>query len=509
VTIENLCWYDYAMHGYFPSIQYGFVRARQLEGTFPGDKQTGVWPITGRRISYGWGHPPEENWPYPLPDAVWPSIEPVGIDGDAKDYRYVPYKRVRSIDDCKRILLSGEPGVMVSLDISEKWANPPEGRIPAPSPMDLTFSTHIISLVSYDPQRDEFTFHNSWGNWGRNGYGEIAAETLAATWWEGWKYISEFDTDPTLKGAFPRPPRESIFEDADGSILHWLEILDEDDNRIAWASALETRTNLEIEELFVRPECRRSGRGGKLFQRLQEISLNRGLPRRIWISFPDAVPQNLKVIEKIAQPIGLSIQASGERWAPLVAAPIWQRRATPLKAYSYPENPPASPAQLLRIANEILQNPLFRELAIDAGGAIGTLALSIVGSFIYDALKSWLKPENGKKIKAKLGDFELETSEISPDEFIVLARSLMQARTEAEVRSKILEAGVTVTVINSFESRIYNPQTTPEPQPRVEPKHTPILEALSQSPAETAQHVTTPRDKKRRALKGRKHKKES
>lgn len=52
------------MHGYSPSIHYGFVRARQLEGTFPGDKQTGVWPITGRRISYGWGQPPEESWPY-------------------------------------------------------------------------------------------------------------------------------------------------------------------------------------------------------------------------------------------------------------------------------------------------------------------------------------------------------------------------------------------------------------------------------------------------------------
>ena len=163
-----------------PSLQYGFVRGRQLEGTFPGDKQTGVWPITGHRISYGWGQPPEENWPYPLPDAVWPSIEPTGIDCVAKEYRFVPYKRVRAIDDCKRILLSGEPGVMVSLDISEKWANPPQGRIPVPSPTDLTFSTHVILLVSYDRERDEFTFRNSWGNWGRKGYGDIAAETLAA-----------------------------------------------------------------------------------------------------------------------------------------------------------------------------------------------------------------------------------------------------------------------------------------------------------------------------------------
>jgi len=35
------------------SALYGFVRARPLEGTFPGDAATGVWPITALRIGYG------------------------------------------------------------------------------------------------------------------------------------------------------------------------------------------------------------------------------------------------------------------------------------------------------------------------------------------------------------------------------------------------------------------------------------------------------------------------
>jgi GNAT superfamily N-acetyltransferase len=479
-----------------PSVHYGFVRGRQLEGTFPGDRQSGVWPITAKRISYGWGMPPEENWPYSLPDAVWPLVEPIGIDVVAKEYRFVPYKRVRTIDDCKRILLSDGQEIKVSLDISEKWANPLEGRIPVPSPTDLTFSTHFITLVAYDRQRDEFTFHNPHARFGHNGYGVIAAETLATTWWEGWKHISEFEADPTLKGAFRRPPRESTFEDTDGSILHWLEILDENDNRVAWASALETQANLDIEELFVRPEYRRSGNGRQLFQRLQEIALSRGLPPRIWISFPDAVPGNLKLIEKLARPIGLSIQASGERWAPLVAAPIWQRRATPVKHFLYPEFPPATPAELLRMVSEILQNPLFQGVS-----------LGVVGNFIYDALKSWLKPQNGKKIKAKLGDLELETSEISPSEFIVLVRNLMQAKNEAELQSRILDAGVTLTVINNFETTIYNPPLAPEPQPRVEPKPTPLVDAPPQSLAETTQLVEVPQAQKARVSNRRKREK--
>lgn len=494
------------MHSNRPSLRYGFVRGRQLEGTFPGDRQTGIWPITGNRISYGWGMPPEEHWPYPPPDAPWPSIEPLGIDAVAKEHRFLPYKRVRTIDDCKRILLSREPGsVMISLDISEKWANPPEGRIPAPSPLDLIFSTHVISLDMYDRRRDEFTFHNSWANWGRTGYGDIAATTVATAWWEGWRWFSRFKADPTLKGAFPRPLRESTFKDTDGSFLHWLESLDEHDNRVAWASALETRTNLEIEELFVRPEYRRSGHGGKLLQRLQEISLSRGLPLRIWISFADAAPQNLVVIEKIARPIGLSIQASGERWAPLVAAPIWQRRATPLKTFSYPVNPPASPAEMLRIAHEILQNPMVREVATKASD----VGLSIVGCFIYDALKSWLKPQSGKKIEAKLGELVLKTSEISPGEFIVLARNLMQAKTEAEVQQKILQAGITLTVSNNYETKIYLPEPTPESHPKVEHKPPSVLDCPSQSSPEAAQQLAARRVQKTRVAKVRKRKKKS
>jgi hypothetical protein len=198
----------------------------------------------------------------------------------------------------------------------------------------------------------------------------------------------------------------------------------------------------------------------------------------------------------MARPIGLSIQASGERFAPLVAAPIWQRRATPLKTFSYPESPPAGPAELLRIAHEILHSPLFRELAV-----------GVVGSFIYDALKSWLKPQNGKKIKAKLGDLELETSEISPKDFIVLARSLAQAKTAADIQSKILDAGITVTVVNNSDTKIYNnPQRIPEPQTRVEPKPTPVLNAPPQAPAETAQQVAAPRAPKVLIPNRRKHK---
>jgi hypothetical protein len=132
------------------SIRYGFVRARQLEGTFPGDKATGTWPITGERISYGWGNPPEESWPY---SSDWPPEEPPDIDLIATKYRfYWPYRRVRTIEECK----SSRVPVGVSLETTDKWANPWHGHIPAPSASDIIVPTmhYVAAIVCFNSPFD-------------------------------------------------------------------------------------------------------------------------------------------------------------------------------------------------------------------------------------------------------------------------------------------------------------------------------------------------------------------
>jgi hypothetical protein len=60
----------------------------------------------------------------------------------------------------------------------------------------------------------------------------------------------------------------------------------------------------------------------------------------------------------------------------------------------------------------------------------------------------------------------------------------MQAKGEAEIQSKLLEAGLTVNVTNNFETKIYNPPLAPELQPRAESKNPPVRYALPRSPAE-------------------------
>ncbi len=184
------------MNNHTPSRRYGFVRSRQLEGTLPGDPGTGVRPITALRVQHGWGAPPEEAWP--RTGESWLPTEPPGVDSAAKEHRFGPYKRVRTIDECKRSLVS-VPSIMVSVDITEKWADPQGGRILAPSVNDIQLGTHTIALDAYDDLNNEFKFWNSWGeSWGDGGYGYISDEVLGKIWWEGWKFWPPFAAVPAV-----------------------------------------------------------------------------------------------------------------------------------------------------------------------------------------------------------------------------------------------------------------------------------------------------------------------
>jgi hypothetical protein len=169
---------------------------------------------------------------------------------------------------------------------------------------------------------------------------------------------------------------------------------------------------------------------------MHKMAEARCLPFRMWISSADTAPQNLKVIEKLIKPVGLSIQASGVRGAPLAASPVWYLSG-PVQKFPYPEQPPSSPSELVKLAHEIL---------------VG-LGTGVAATFLYDAIKSWLDPKSGKKIRARLGDLELETSEIDSNEFLKLLKDLQNVKEEAEIRSKILGAGITIRIIDSRKKK--------------------------------------------------------
>ena len=165
------------------SPQYAFIRGRQLEGTYPGDRGVGIWPVTVLRVGHGWDWVPEDRWPYDT--SIWPPVEPPGLDSIAKNYRLnTYYRRVRTDDDCKGVLQ--HMPVMTALQLTDEWYDAPQGRICSLRASALGTS-HTVLLIGYDDHKKEFSFQNSWGvQWGDRGFGYIAYDVFQATCIESW-----------------------------------------------------------------------------------------------------------------------------------------------------------------------------------------------------------------------------------------------------------------------------------------------------------------------------------
>ncbi len=267
------------------SPQFLFVRGRQLEGTYPGDRWTGIWPVTAMRVGHGWGSVPEERWPYDT--SVWPPIEPPGLDATAKDYRLSTYyRRTRTIDDCKRALLNMP--VMAALELTDEWYDAPQGRITSPQRSPLGTS-HTVLLVGYDDAKKEFIFQNSWGKtWGDRGFGYVAYDVFRATCIECW--TQQFAGDKVW--AEPKSGvsvRSWGLREITGVRVHGCEIVGLGEERRAWSYAVERDGALEVEELFVMPQFRRKGYGSYLLRTMGSAAVESQSFLRLWVSQPTSV----------------------------------------------------------------------------------------------------------------------------------------------------------------------------------------------------------------------------
>jgi hypothetical protein len=153
----------------------------------------------------------------------------------------------------------------------------------------------------------------------------------------------------------------------------------------------------------------------------------------LWLPFVDARGENLKVIEKIVAGSGLSPQRSGVRWSPLVLAPIWQVRPGTVQEINYPEEPPAGTSNFVRFVHEVREK----------------IASLPFGMAIAEALRTWLDPRNQRRIRVKLGDVEVETNQLSQEEFCKLLTFVIDLKAQDDIRSKVLAAGLEVRVIES------------------------------------------------------------
>jgi len=298
------------------SAQYAFIRGRQLEGTYPGDAMTGTWPITSNRVRRGWGAVPEEKWAYDT--SVWPPVEPPGLDQIAVKNPDFYYQRVRTLEECKAVMERLQSLVMVSLNISDKWYDAPRGRIPESASNDVPVGSHSVLVYGFSDSRQEFAFRNSWGvNWGEKGNGSIPYTVFETCWVEGWcSGLAACPMDGNPKsGVVER--RWGVHEHG-GGVLHCYEFVDSDAGRVAWTFFVERNGLVEVEELFVMPAFRRKGYAAKFVEMLADYARQCGTSLMVWVSHADTAVENMMVVEKLADRLGLKLSASPARWASYV-----------------------------------------------------------------------------------------------------------------------------------------------------------------------------------------------
>ena len=334
------------------SVLYGYVRSRQLEGTYNDDPKVGCWPITSLRVSRGWGDPDEERWPYDGSGKSWPPKEPAHIDHYAKANRIFAYKRILSIDECKRALFSHYP-VTVTVDITEAWFNTKNGEIPVPKTKDEIVGGHGFCVTGYDDPKQRLTFQNSWGvDWGDKGYGYLPYAYFESLMTEAWilvrpqeKEIAKYARSQKGKGGVemfwcvPLVLHEPEY-------LYGTEIRDpKSDDRKGWAFASEYDGFLNVEELFVKPKHRGKGYSKQLISVLKQLSKHLSVPLRFWVSHPDNNVANMKILKNLCARYGWRLSYSEVRWADYR---IGTDRVSPQKKAILGVNAVSTPKEIIR-----------------------------------------------------------------------------------------------------------------------------------------------------------------
>jgi GNAT superfamily N-acetyltransferase len=299
---------------------YGFVRSRELEGTFPGSPAQGVWITTHLRVCKGWGCAPEAAWPYPGPTDDWPPSEPPGIDEIAKAKRFPAYQRVRDVDEALCALAFWSPFEVALPIVTDAWHNAPQGNVPDPTSANFDTS-HAVCVTGYDKERRIFTFLNNWGStWGDHGKGSFSFSYFTRHMLEAWVPILDVQAHPHFEQGGVVELQWSCMQSTGAGDVRIIEILDTtNDEMIAWSFMVEKQDYLDIEELFVRPTYRRRGYGRRLVDLICEEAKAAGRPLRAWLPRVDASQTVSEAASAVLRRLGLRANRSRRTWAAWVA----------------------------------------------------------------------------------------------------------------------------------------------------------------------------------------------
>ncbi|HWB13029.1 MAG TPA: GNAT family N-acetyltransferase [Pirellulales bacterium] len=209
----------------------------------------------------------------------------------------------------------------VSFYLTADWAEPPGGVIPLPSAEDIVFERpHAGLLLSCLPDRRQFQIWLKWRDWSDEGRGFIPYEFFDLRVIECWViYGRPMDLRIFREKRIDSHHARWFAEDPDGHRLYGFDVRSPTSpERYAWAFVVERDGGLEVEELYVRPEHRRSGHGRWLAERVAQLAREKKMSLRLWVNFADCKEENEEnypAIVAVARRLGVRFQRCPVRWA--------------------------------------------------------------------------------------------------------------------------------------------------------------------------------------------------
>jgi hypothetical protein len=297
------------------SIQYGFVRTRELEGTMGKGPRHGAYLLSAMRVRAGWGELSDKRWPYD--GHTWPPLIPpeaADFDRIASFNRIEGYFAIRNNEEAKYCLAAGLP-FQVTVRTTNDWRNPPGGVIPLTLSRDpRTFGeNHCVLVTDYDDKRQQFTFLNSWDpSWGDGGVGYLPYSYVRYYMTEAWAAIPSRLSPPA-----PRPGLNGISiyqtETPSGFPIVQTSTFNESGVRTGWCFVVVRDGHLEVEDFFVRPDVVPIDPALKLAEGLISLRDQSALPIRVWLSHCDAELSYNPQIKHLIEGLELTSLPSKER----------------------------------------------------------------------------------------------------------------------------------------------------------------------------------------------------
>ncbi len=162
--------------------QYVYDEGRILEGV-PLSEDRGMVIADGVQIAVTTGLPDESAWPYSAPGSVTPPPASVTQVAHHKvDLEFACPDRLTMLASIAQGF-----GVVGGIDCFSELMSveaAATGEVPYPSDTKSFVGRHAIIFVAYDMPSKLVVFRNSWGGWGRAGFGTLP-----------FQYIDDFASD--------------------------------------------------------------------------------------------------------------------------------------------------------------------------------------------------------------------------------------------------------------------------------------------------------------------------